>query len=103
METTFRDMFSNGYTADASQSGSPFHSLFTGVVAMGQVGYMAVFTVAIIAAVIACSVIFFRIYISNSGKEMTEQKTKLTVNLGLVFFLVILGWLVVYIYQAFLW
>lgn len=103
METTFRDMYRNEGMASATEGTAPFHKLFHGVVTMGQVGYVAVFMVAIIAAIIACSVVFLKLYVASDGKGIAEQKQKLTRNLLLVFFLSILGGLVVWIYNTFLW
>ncbi len=103
METKFRNIFRNDFLETAEAGDAPFHKLFNGVVSMGQVGYTTVFTVAIIVAMCACAVVFFKIYIANSAKDIADEKEKLQRNLLMVFFTVILGSLGVMIFNAFLW
>ncbi len=91
------------YTKSAEEGGTPFHNLFEGIVSAGGMGYVICLTIAIIIALIACSAIFLKLFVADNGKDMTEQKDKLVRNLLLVVFLMLLGSLVTWIYNAFLW
>ncbi len=104
-ETTFRDMFSrsNTYMTDAGTDKAPFHGLYNGVMTSGKFIYTVLFSVAIIFAVLACSIVVVKIYLAGSNKAVTEEKDKLQRNLLMVFFLVILGGIVTTVYTAFLW
>ena len=97
----FSDIFA--FTKSAEEGNAPFHKLFEGIVAAGGMGYVICLTIAIIIALIACSVILLRLFIADNGKDVTEQKDKLQRNLLLVVFLMLLGTLTTWIYNVFLW